>query len=93
MLRSEETGRSKGSRLKGWIEKPERFALTSRLLLGCAFTESESREIDDTVSVQVAGRFRPNGCYRPARQLVQRRDMSGVGAKPEAADVRSKRRG
>jgi hypothetical protein len=37
--------RSKGSRLKGWIESPN--ALRRRLgeLVGCAFTETESSKI------------------------------------------------
>ena len=41
--------RSKGSQLKGWIEKPERFALASRSFVDCAFIEAVSRKIANTV--------------------------------------------
>jgi hypothetical protein len=38
-------GRSKGSRLKGWIESPNALRWRLGELLGCAFTETESSKI------------------------------------------------
>jgi hypothetical protein len=38
-------GRSKGSRLKGWIESPNALRWRLGQLLGCAFTETESSKI------------------------------------------------
>jgi hypothetical protein len=37
--------RSKGSRLKGWIESPNALRWRLGQLLGCAFTEAESSKI------------------------------------------------
>jgi hypothetical protein len=53
--------RSKGSRLKGWVESPNALRWRLGQLLGCAFTEAESSKI-------TIGKPNPRFsclCYRP----------------------------